>query len=61
MLGNHLVGELLCWKVEFFLSLTERWNISNEHNRRYFGGESSGPAEPQRAVAKRKVQGFQTQ
>lgn len=39
MLGNHLVSELLRWKVEFFLSLTARWYISNKHNRSYFGDD----------------------
>lgn len=41
MLGNHLVGELLCWKVEFFLSLTEHWDISNKQE--LFWRWSSGP------------------
>lgn len=39
MLGNHLVSELLCWKVEFFQSLMAWWYISNKPNRSYFGDD----------------------
>lgn len=39
MLGNHLVSELLCWKVEFFLSLTAWWYIGTKHTRSYFGDD----------------------
>lgn len=39
MLENHLVSELLCWKVEFSQSLTAWWYISNKPNRSYFGDD----------------------
>lgn len=39
MLGNHLVSELLCWKVEFSLSVTAQWYTSNKPNRSYFGDD----------------------